>query len=69
MILKEMEENGVDSIRTEGYTLSKTKKDHLEIADKEKFLTAMYNDMADAKAHGSPSLRHACFSRDLPRPC
>ena len=51
-ILKALEDNGVDSIRTEGYTLSKTRKDHFEIADKEKFLTAMYNDMAYAKAHG-----------------
>ena len=65
LILKEMEENGVDSIRTEGYTLSKTKKDHLEIADKEKFLTAMYNDMADAKAHGE-SLATACLLQQRP---
>lgn len=60
-----MEENGVDSIRTAGYTLSKTTKDHLEIADKEKFLTAMYNDMADAKAHGQ-SLATACLLQQRP---
>ena len=63
--LKALEDNGVDSIRTEGYTLSKTKKDHLEIADKEKFLTAMYNDMADAKAHGE-SLATACLLQQRP---
>ena len=33
MILKEMEENGVDSIRTDGYTLSKSRKDHFEIGE------------------------------------
>lgn len=65
MILKEMEENGVDSIRTDGYTLSKSRKDHFEIADKEKFLTAMYNDMADAKAHGQ-SLATACLLQQRP---
>lgn len=65
MILKEMEENGVDSIRTDGYTLSKSRKDHFEIADKEKFLTAMYNDMADAKAHGE-SLATACLLQQRP---
>ena len=65
LILKEMEENGIDSIGTAGYTLSKTKKDHLEIADKEKFLTAMYNDMADAKAHGE-SLATACLLQQRP---
>ena len=64
-ILKALEDNGVDSIRTEGYTLSKTKQDHLEIADKEKFLTAMYNDMADAKAHGE-SLATACLLQQRP---
>ena len=65
MILKEMDDNGVDSIRTEGYTLSKSRKDHFEIADKEKFLTAMYNDMADAKAHGE-SLATACLLQQRP---
>lgn len=65
MILKEMEENGVDSIKTDGYTLSKSRKDHFEIADKEKFLTAMYNDMADAKAHGQ-SLATACLLQQRP---
>lgn len=65
LILKEMEENGVDSIRTAGYTLSKTAKYHFEIADKEKFLTAMYNDMADAKAHGQ-SLATACLLQQRP---
>ena len=65
MILKEMNDNGVDSIRTEGYTLSKSRKDHFEIADKEKFLTAMYNDMADAKAHGE-SLATACLLQQRP---
>lgn len=65
MILKEMEENGVDSIRTAGYTLSKSRKDHFEIADKEKFLSVMYNDMADAKAHGQ-SLATACLLQQRP---
>lgn len=65
LILKEMDENGVDSIRTDGYTLSKSRKDHFEIADKEKFLTAMYNDMADAKAHGE-SLATACLLQQRP---
>ena len=64
-ILKALEDNGVDSIRTEGYTLSKSRKDHFEIADKEKFLTAMYNDMADAKAHGE-SLATACLLEQRP---
>lgn len=64
-ILKALEDNGVDSIRTEGYTLSKSRKDHFEIADKEKFLTAMYNDMADAKAHGE-SLATACLLQQRP---
>lgn len=59
-ILKTLEDNGVDSIKINGYTLSKSRKDHFEIADKEKFLTAMYNDMADAKAHGQ-SLATACL--------
>lgn len=64
-ILKALDDNGVDSIRTEGYTLSKSRKDHFEIADKEKFLTAMYNDMADAKAHGQ-SLATACLLQQRP---
>lgn len=64
-ILKALEDNGVDSIRTEGYTLSKSRKDHFEIADKEKFLTAMYNDMADARAHGE-SLATACLLQQRP---
>ena len=64
-ILKALEDNGVDSIRTEGYTLSKPRKDHFEIADKEKFLPAMYNDMADAKAHGE-SLATACLLQQRP---
>lgn len=64
-ILKTLEDNGVDSIKTDGYTLSKSCKDHFEIADKEKFLTAMYNDMADAKAHGQ-SLATACLLQQRP---
>ena len=64
-ILKALEDNGVDSIRTEGYTLSKSRKDHFEISDKEKFLTAMYNDMADARAHGE-SLATACLLQQRP---
>ena len=64
-ILKALDDNGVDSIRTEGYTLSKSRKDHFEIADKEKFLSVMYNDMADAKAHGE-SLATACLLQQRP---
>ena len=64
-ILKTLEDNGVDSIKTDGYTLSKSCKDHFEIADKEKFLTAMYNDMADAKAHGQ-LLATACLLQQRP---
>ena len=64
-IVKDLETSGVDKITYHGYTISRSEKDHFEIADQEAFLGVMFDYMSRAKLAGA-KLSSVCLLQKTP---
>ena len=64
-IVKDLETSGVAKITYHGYTISRSEKDHFEIADQEAFLGVMFDDMSKAKSLGQ-QLSSVCLLQKTP---
>ena len=64
-IVMDLETSGVDKITYHGYTISRSEKDHFEIADQEAFLGVMFDDMSKAKSVGA-KLSSVCLLQKTP---
>ena len=64
-IIKDLEVSGIDKVTYHGFTVSRSEKDHFEIADQEAFLGVMFDDMSKAKSLGQ-QLSSVCLLQKTP---